>query len=120
MGITNFLTENFLSTFAGSIIAVELIVAVTKELPLIKRVPTKGYTAIIAFSHLLIINITNGTLKANVSNVYCLFVNAVVIAVLLCGGYDIAFGKLDVASVKNGRMNINSVKKNDKSSSEKD
>lgn len=107
MEISNFLTETFLSTFAGSVIAVELIVAVTKELPLIKRIPTKIYTAVLAFTHLLIINVTNGSLKPQISCAYCLFINSIVIAVLLCGGYDVAFGKLDITSIK--------VKKNDKS-----
>lgn len=119
MGITNFLTENFLSTFAGSIIAVELIVAVTKELPFIKKIPTKVYTAILAFTHLIIINMTNGTLTTKISCWYCLFINAIVIAIILCGGYDIAFGRLDVASIKNGRLNINSVKKDGKPPLEK-
>lgn len=115
MEISNFLTETFLSTFAGSVIAVELIVAVTKELPLIKRIPTKIYTAVLAFTHLLIINVTNGSLKPQISCVYCLFINSIVIAVLLCGGYDIAFGKLDITSIKGGKIEISSVKKNDKS-----
>lgn len=119
MEISNFLTQSFLSTFTGSIVAVEVIVAVTKELPLIKKVPTKIYTAILAFAHLLVINMSNGTLKAQISDIYCLFINSIVIAVLLCGGYDIAFGKLDVASIKNGRVDVNSAKKNDKSSIEK-
>lgn len=119
MEISNFLTQSFLSTFTGSIVAVEVIVAVTKELPLIKKVPTKMYTAILAFVHLLVINMANGTLKAHISDVYCLFINSIVIAVLLCGGYDIAFGKLDVASIKKGRIDVNSAKKNDKSSIEK-
>lgn len=116
MGISNFLSDDFLSTFAGSIIAVELIVAVTKELPFIKKVPTKIYTAILAFIHLLIINANNGTLNTKISCIYCIFINAIVIAVLLCGGYDIAFGRLDIASIKNGKLDINSIKKDNNSS----
>lgn len=119
MGISNFLSESFLSTFAGSVIAVELIVAVTKELPFIKKIPTKIYTAAFAFTHLMIMNLTNGTLKPQISCVYCIFINAIVIAVILCGGYDIAFGRLDVASIKNGKLNISSLKKEEKDTKDK-
>lgn len=119
MEIGNFLTENFLSTFSGSVIAVELIVAITKELPLIKKIRTKIYTAIIAFLHLLIINASTGALYNKVSCIYYIFINSIVIAVLLCGGYDIAFGKLDIASIKNKKLDASSLKNDDESSIEK-
>ena len=46
MEITDFLTQNFLSSFTGTLVAVELIVFTTKDFPLIKKIPTKLYTFI--------------------------------------------------------------------------
>ena len=40
MEITNFVTESFLSSFAGTLVAVELIVFTTKNFPIIKKIPT--------------------------------------------------------------------------------
>ena len=48
MEITNFITENFLSSFIGTLAAVELIVFTTKNFPLINKIPTKLYTFILA------------------------------------------------------------------------
>ena len=47
MEITDFLTTDFLASFTGTLIAVELIVFITKDFPLIKKIPTKIYTLIL-------------------------------------------------------------------------
>ena len=47
MEITGFVTQNFLSSFAGTLVAVEIIVFTTKNFPIIKRIPTKFYTFIL-------------------------------------------------------------------------
>ena len=57
MEITDFITKNFISSFAGALVAVELIVFITKNFPLIKKIPTKFYTFILAIIHLIIIKI---------------------------------------------------------------
>ena len=54
MEITDFLTTDFLASFTGTLIAVELIVFITKDFPLIKKIPTKIYTLILAIAHLSI------------------------------------------------------------------
>ena len=54
MEITDFLTADFLASFTGTLIAVELIVFITKDFPLIKKIPTKIYTLILAIAHLSI------------------------------------------------------------------
>lgn len=99
MNIQDFLTPELLVSFIGTVIMVELLVGLTKELPLIKRIPTKLYTLILSMIHLLIIKIGLGTVDLTVLGIYVLFCNAVVIAVLLTGGYDIAVGKINVTGL---------------------
>lgn len=96
MEITNFLTLEFLLTFMGTILAVELIVAFTKELPLIKQLPTKAYTLVIAMLHLLIVQVIGGQVIVTIVNMYLLFINALIISVMLCGGYDFMVGKIKI------------------------
>ena len=80
MEITNFITENFLSSFIGTLAAVELIVFTTKNFPLINKIPTKLYTFILAVIHLVIVQIIVG--KA-----------AIIVELILCGGYDTLMSK---------------------------
>ena len=93
MEITNFVTENFLSSFAGTLLAVELIVFTTKDLPLIKKIPTKLYTFILAVIHLVIVQVTSGKVDITVEFVYILLINSLIVEVILCGGYDTLMGK---------------------------
>lgn len=93
MEITDFLTQDFLSSFTGTLIAVELIVFITKDFPLINKIPTKIYTLILAIIHLVIVKLTNGTLALNIENFYRLFINSLVVALILCGGYDTIMAK---------------------------
>lgn len=93
MEITNFVTENFLSSFAGTLLAVELVVFTTKSLPLIKKIPTKLYTFILAVIHLIIVQVSSGKADITVEFVYILFINSLIVEVILCGGYDTLMGK---------------------------
>ncbi len=89
MEITDFLTQNFLSSFTGTLVAVELIVFTTKDFPLIKKIPTKLYTFILADQlHLVIVKTTTGSIEMSVECYYRLFINALVVVLILCGGYD--------------------------------
>ena len=72
MEITNFVTENFLSSFAGTLVAVELIVFTTKNFPIIKKMPTKLYTFILAVMHLIIVQVSSGKVDITVEFVYIL------------------------------------------------
>ena len=76
MEITDFLTQNFLSSFTGTLVAVELIVFTTKDFPLIKRIPTRLYTFSWAIIHLIIVKFTGGVMELNVECIYRLFINA--------------------------------------------
>ena len=88
MEISDFLTADFLASFTGTLIAVELIVFITKDFPLIKKIPTKIYTFILAIGHLLIQKVATGDIGSNIECYYRLFINALVVVLILCGGYD--------------------------------
>ncbi len=104
MEITDFLTADFLASFTGTLIAVELIVFVTKDFPLIKKIPTKIYTLILAIAHLSIERVATGCVWNNVECYYRLFINALVVVLILCGGYDTVMLKFK------GLKNINEKK----------
>ena len=93
MEITNFVTENFLSSFSGTLLAVELIVFTTKDLPLIRKIPTKLYTFILAVIHLVIVQVSSEKIDITVEFVYILLINSLIVDMILCGGYDTLIGK---------------------------
>ena len=93
MEITNFVTENFLSSFAGTLMAVELMVFTTKNFPIIKKIPTKLYTVILAVIHIVIVQIVIGKADITVEFVYILFINSLIVELILCGGYDTLIDK---------------------------
>lgn len=93
MEITNFVTENFLSSFAGTLLAVELIVFTTKDLPLIRKIPTRLYTFILAVIHLVIVQVASEKIDITVEFVYILLINSLIVDMILCGGYDTLIGK---------------------------
>lgn len=104
MEITDFLTADFLASFTGTLIAVELIVFITKDFPLIKKIPTKIYTLILAIAHLSIERVATGCVWNNVECYYRLFINSLVVVLILCGGYDTVMLKFK------GLKNINEKK----------
>lgn len=99
--ITNFLSKEFLSSFVGTSIAVEVIIHFTKELPLIKKIPTRLYTVIISLIHLFVVNICTNSMEINLINIYCLIINAFVIALVLTGGYDFILGNVNFSIFSN-------------------
>ena len=107
MEITNFVTESFLSSFAGTLVAVELIVFTTKNFPIIKKIPTKLYTFILAVIHLIIVQVVIGKADITVEFVYILFINSLIVEVILCGGYDTLMGKF-----KNIKDTLNQAEEN--------
>ncbi len=96
MEFTNFINVETIVTFTIAILLIELWVSFTKELPFIKRIPTKVYTWMIAVLHLCIINSSVLMFPINVIGVYTLLCNGLILAVILCGGYDIVTGKITI------------------------
>ncbi|MEG2289905.1 MAG: hypothetical protein RR891_12705 [Clostridium sp.] len=96
MEFTNYLNVDTIVTFAIAILLIELWINFTKELPIIKRIPTKIYTWMIAVLHLCIINTSLILFPLSLIGVYTLLCNALIIAVILCGGYDVVTGKITI------------------------
>ena len=102
MEITNFVNENLLSSFLGTLSTVELIVFTTKSFPFINKIPTKLYTFILAVIHLVIVQILSVDVNITVEFIYILIINSLIVEVILCGGYDALMGKFkNIADVVN-------------------
>lgn len=102
MELNNFVSMDFLAGFAGTIVGVELIVYCTKELPIVKKIPTRIYTFLLAVIHLLIVKCVMGTFVFNLGNIYLLIINSLLISTMLCGGYDVAIGNIQMPQLTNG------------------
>lgn len=96
MEITNFISSETLTTFFMTILIVELWVSFTKEIVLIKKIPTKIYTFILTVIHLFITNTSVQIFDCTVLGIYGLFCNALIISVMLCGGYDVVTKKITI------------------------
>lgn len=83
----NFFDWNMLGTYAGATIAVMLFTEFTKELPWIKKIPTRIWAYIMAVVVLILSAVFTG--QADVPNVFLCFVNAVLVAMAAIGGYDV-------------------------------
>lgn len=94
MEITNFLTINDLTNFTMTLVMVELWVAFTKELPFIKKIRTKLYTFLMASIYLIIINTSINLFPMSFMGILVLLCNALGIATILCGGFDVVTGKI--------------------------
>lgn len=109
MELTDFITLDFIKTFSGTLIAIELVVAVTKGIPIIKRIPTRIYTFFLTVIHLIIMRASSGSNEYTIQSCYLLFLNSIVISIILCGGYDTVINKVN--KIKDG---IKKNKANDK------
>lgn len=94
MEITNYLNAENIATFITAIIIIELWISFTKEIIIIKKIPTRFYTFLITTIHLTIINTTTSLFDYSLMGVYTLLCNSLVISVMLCGGYDIVTNKI--------------------------
>lgn len=95
MEINNFVTKDFLASFTGTLFVVELMVFVTKNLPIIKNIRTRFYTFILSVSHIILVGLATKTATQTVIYYYSVFINSLIVTVMLCGGYDIIVGKVD-------------------------
>ena len=103
MDINNFVNMEFLAGFTGTIVGVELLVYCTKGLPIIKKIPTKVYTFLLAVIHLLIVKYVTGSFTLTLGNAYLLIINSLLISTILCGGYDVAIGNIQIPKITNGQ-----------------
>lgn len=89
MEVNNFVTTEFLSSFTGTLFVVELIVFVTKNLPIIKKIRTRGYTFILSIIHITLMGFATKTAGQTILYYYSVMINSLMVTVMLCGGYDI-------------------------------
>lgn len=94
MQVNDFLTLDYIATFVGTVVVTMLLVQFLKDLPLIKKIPTKYFTFIVALVNILICTATFGTFT--LQSVYLVFINAVVITFTCTGGYDFTYKKVKV------------------------
>ena len=88
MEITNFVTTEFLASFTGTLFVVELIVFVSKNLPIIKKIRTRFYTFLLALIHIIIMGFITKAATQTLVYYYSVFIDALIVTVMLCGGYD--------------------------------
>ncbi|MCY6959511.1 hypothetical protein [Clostridium brassicae] len=90
----NFLTIEYVSTFLGTIIVTMLIVQFFKGTPIIKKIPTKYFTFIVALVNMIICGLLTHTFSF--SNLYLMIINAMLITFTATGGYDFAIRNVRV------------------------
>lgn len=58
----NFISFEMLQAYASFVYVVYMVVKFTKELPKVKKIPTKYYTWMVSFGLLMIVNLISGGL----------------------------------------------------------
>lgn len=86
MVFEDFLTIDYIGTFMGTVVVTMLLVQFFKELPGIRKIPTKYFTFIVAFVNILLCSILTNTF--HLSNLYLIFINAMLVTFTSTGGYD--------------------------------
>ena len=102
MEFTDFLTIDYISTFMGTVAVTMLIVQFLKELPGIKKIPTKYFTFIVAFLNILICSFITGNFA--VSNLYLMLINAMLVTFTATGGYDFAAKNVKIQKDKSTEL----------------
>ncbi|WP_125153687.1 hypothetical protein [Clostridium rectalis] len=92
MEINEFFSVDYISTFMGTVVVTMLMVQFLKELPGIKKIPTRYFAFIIAFLNILICSILTNTFNFN--NLYLMFINAMLITFTTTGGYDFSINTI--------------------------
>lgn len=107
--LNNFLTIQFLTSFLGVVFITTLTTQFTKELPFIKKIPTRLYNFIIVLFTLFVYTFY-GLQDFNLVNITTLIFNSVFISSLENGGYNLTTGKISLNMFKN---NITTIENNE-------
>lgn len=83
----SFFTWEALGTYAGATVAVMIVVQFTKELPGIVQIPTRAWAYLVSALLLVLSALFSGQPITPAMIILC-FVNAVIVAMAACGGYD--------------------------------
>ena len=81
-----FLTWEMLGSYSGTLGMVLILTQLTKELPVIRKLPTQLYSYLVALVIMAVTAVFGG--RTAVSDFVLLFFNAAVIALSANGGYD--------------------------------
>lgn len=100
--MNNFLTWEVLLTFSGLVGAVYMVVEFTKEIPIIKKIPTKYWSWIITLILLIATNLVLGSFSCK--NIILYMLNSIVISLSSNGLSD--FNKGDENMSKSGLEQI--------------
>ena len=102
MEFTDFLTIDYLCTYMGTVVVTMLIVQFLKELPGIKKIPTKYFTFVVAFMNILICSVLTDNFA--LSNLYLMLINAVLVCFTATGGYDFAIKNVTIKTQKDKEL----------------
>lgn len=96
--MTAFLTWQYVSTFMGLCFSTSIVVEFLKEIPLIKKIPTKYFACIIAFLLLLFCSVIGNTFV--VMDIPLMLLNAILITFTTTGQYDFTYRKVRMIEKK--------------------
>ena len=88
----NFLTWEYVASFIGLIFSTGMVVEFLKELPVIKNIPTKYFTAIVAFLIILFSSIFLGAFRF--VDIPLMGLNAILVTFTASGQYDFHYRKV--------------------------
>lgn len=94
MEFNNFLTIDYLKTFMGTVVVTMLMVQFFKELPGIKKIPTRYFTFLVALFNILMCAILTDSFT--IVGLYLMLINAMLVTFTATGGYDFTIGKIKV------------------------
>lgn len=90
----DFLTLSYVRTFLGTVVVTMLTVQFLKELPGIKKMPTKYLTFLIALINIIVSSALTGTLT--MESLYLIFINAMLVTFTSTGGYDFTIKSIKI------------------------
>ena len=90
--MNSFLTWEYVATFTGLVFCVQMVVEFFKELPYIKSIPTRYFTAMVSFVLILFSTIFTGVFTFK--DLPLAGLNAILITFTACGGHDFHYKKV--------------------------
>ena len=81
-----FLNWTVISSFSGSLMVVTALTQITKEIKIIKIIPTQLWSYIVSFTVLFVTHLVIG--KINVKGIILIAINAVLLSLASNGSYD--------------------------------
>lgn len=88
----SFLTWEYVASFMGIVFCTSMVVEFLKELPYIKQIPTKYFTAIVSFALILFASIFLGNFR--LVDLPLMMLNAILVTFTTSGQYDFHYRKV--------------------------